>query len=169
MNSCAPEGYFVSSSNIVYNHFFLGIIPLCFDQKGNYFIIKKWLILTAKNLYRRNTYIRYYIEHRHYININSIVNDKQKIVNVKFSKKKGKQFGLLFSWTDFAIQLWYCWTLDYDFYLTWLTEFAGNNTIGNIQVCYAAALPVSIVERSWIYCLHQIFIFEIHMKGIKKS
>jgi hypothetical protein len=27
-------------------------------------------------------------------------------------------------------------------------EFAGNYTIGNIQVCYAAALPVSIVERS---------------------
>jgi hypothetical protein len=26
---------------IVYNYFFLGIIPLCFDQKGNYFIIKK--------------------------------------------------------------------------------------------------------------------------------
>jgi hypothetical protein len=32
--------------------------------------------------------------------------------------------------------------------LTWLIEFAGNYTIGNIQVCYAAALPVSIVERS---------------------
>ena len=47
--------------------------------------------------YRRNTYLRYYIEHRHYININSIVNDKQKVVNVKFSKKKGKQFGLLLS------------------------------------------------------------------------
>jgi len=27
-------------------------------------------------------------------------------------------------------------------------KFAGNYTIGNIQVCYAAALPVSIVERS---------------------
>jgi hypothetical protein len=24
--------------------------------------------------------------------------------------KKGKQFGLLFSWTDFAMQLRYCWT-----------------------------------------------------------
>ena len=39
-------------------------------------------------------------------------------------------------------------TLDYDFYLTWFIEFAGKYTIGNIQVCYAAALPVSIVERS---------------------
>jgi hypothetical protein len=39
-------------------------------------------------------------------------------------------------------------TLDYDFYLTWFIEFAGKNTIGNIQVCYAAALPVSIVECS---------------------
>jgi hypothetical protein len=35
-----------------------------------------------------------------------------------------------------------------DFYLTWLIEFAGNYAIGNIQVCYADALPVSIVERS---------------------
>jgi hypothetical protein len=32
------------------------------------------------------------------------------------------------------------------FYLTWLIELTGNNTIGNIQVCYAAVLPVSIVE-----------------------
>jgi hypothetical protein len=30
----------------------------------------------------------------------------------------------------------------------WFIEFAGNNTIGNIHVCYAADLPVSIVERS---------------------
>ena len=29
-----------------------------------------------------------------------------------FQKKKGKQFGLLFSWTDLAIQLRYCWTQD---------------------------------------------------------
>jgi hypothetical protein len=42
--------------------------------------------------YRRNTYLRYYIEHRHFININSI------------------QFGLLFSWTDIVIQLRCCWT-----------------------------------------------------------
>jgi hypothetical protein len=27
-------------------------------------------------------------------------------------------------------------------------KFAGNYAIGNIQVCYADALPVSIVERS---------------------
>jgi hypothetical protein len=32
--------------------------------------------------------------------------------------------------------------------LSGLIEFVGNYTIGNIQVCYAAALPVSIVERS---------------------
>ena len=38
--------------------------------------------------YRLNTYLRYYIEHRHYININSIVNDKKKIVNVKFPQKR---------------------------------------------------------------------------------
>ena len=89
-------------------------------------------------------------------------------MNVKFYPKKGKQFGLLFSWTDFAMQLRYCWTQDYDFYLTWLIEFACNYTIGNIQVCYAGALPVSIVEHSWFCCPHQIFIFEIHMKGNKK-
>ena len=76
-----------------------------------------WLFSLWFFFYRRNTYLRYYIEHRHYININSIhaVNDKQKIVNVKFPpppKKKGKQFGLLFSWTDFAMQLQYCWTQD---------------------------------------------------------
>jgi hypothetical protein len=38
--------------------------------------------------------------------------------------------------------------LFFDFYLTWLIEFEGNYVIGNIQVCYADALPVSIVERS---------------------
>jgi hypothetical protein len=56
-----------------------------------------------------------------------------------------------------------------DFYLTWLIEFAGNYAIGNIQVCYADALSVSIVERSWSCCPHQIFIFEIHMKGKKEN
>jgi hypothetical protein len=40
---------------------------------------------------------------------------------------------------------------------------AGNDTIGNIQVCYTAALPASIVERSWFCCPHQLFIFEMHM------
>ena len=96
---------------------------------------------------------------------------KEKIVTLKFSKKKEKQFGVLFSWTDFSIQLRYCWTQDQfnDFYLTWLIEFVGNNTIGNIQFCYAASLPVSIVEHSWFCCPHQIFIFEIHMKGNKKK
>jgi hypothetical protein len=37
------------------------------------------VVLTANNLYRRNTYLRYYIEHRHYININSI----QSMMNKK--------------------------------------------------------------------------------------
>jgi hypothetical protein len=46
------------------------------------------LILTAKNLYRRNTYLRYYIGHRHCLNINSIQSIISKIVNVKFSQKK---------------------------------------------------------------------------------
>jgi hypothetical protein len=69
------------------------------------------------------------------------------------------------------MQLRYCWTQDQfnDFYLKSFIEFAGNYTIGNIQVCYAAALPVSIVERSWFCCPHQIFIFEIQMKGKKKK
>jgi hypothetical protein len=65
-----------------------------------------WLFFVWLFFYRRNTYLRYYIEHRHYFNINSI----QSMISVKFSKKKRKQFGKLFSWTDFAIQLRCCWT-----------------------------------------------------------
>jgi hypothetical protein len=55
------------------------------------------------------------------------VNDERKIVNVKYSPRKGKQFGSLFSWTDFAMQLRYCWAQDQfnDFYLTWFIEFVG--------------------------------------------
>jgi hypothetical protein len=48
-------------------------------------------------------------------------------------------------------------------------QFAGNYTIGNIQVCYAAVLSVSIVECSWFYCPHQIFIFEIQWKKKRKE
>ena len=66
-----------------------------------------WLFFLWFFFCRRSTYLRYYIEHRLYININSI-----QSMNVKFSQEKGKQFVLLFSWTDFAIQLQYCWTQD---------------------------------------------------------
>jgi hypothetical protein len=35
-----------------------------------------------------------------------------------------------------------------DMITIFMTLFADNYAIGNIQVCYADALPVSIVERS---------------------
>ena len=71
-----------------------------------------WLFFLWFFSYRRNTYLRYYIEHRHYININSIQSMISKNRDRKILPNKGEQFGLLFSWMDFALQLRYCWTQD---------------------------------------------------------
>ena len=98
------------------------------------------------------------------------VNEKQKFVNVKFFKKK-KENNSVYYFRE-RISLYSCDIVD-----TWL--ISTSHGLLNLQatipsaisrfVIYAAALPVSIVEGSWFCCLHQIFIFEIHMKGNKKS